>query len=355
MQLVWPETIRSIRSGKPLGLKPCRWLCLFVSLAWFASFAGCNRNPFTGMPYGTSPYAASPYGVAPPTGAPGMMPNYAQPQLAEMERRVQQLDVNNRQLTTQLAQSQQQMQVFRDRADLLQKQLQDTTSQLQQARIAQQDLQGQARGMQASMSMRGGATLRPNVSAPPGQPVPGTQAPPSIPGTGINSGFGASNQMQPVQPQAGAGLGSLTSAALNAQPSIQVPGAIVQSEGNVLRIRVPADQLFAQGAAQLNPNAYQVLDNVATAILRYFPRQRVAVEGHTDNGSLYGGAFTTPYQLATAQAQAVADQLVRRNTLPSQQLTVVAHGPNFPRGDNQTPSGRAENRRIEFVVYPETF
>ncbi len=103
----------------------------------------------------------------------------------------------------------------------------------------------------------------------------------------------------------------------------------------------------------MNPNAYQVLDNVANAIFRYYPRQRVAIEAHTDSGNLTGGAFSTPYQLATAQAQAVMDQLVRRNQLPTQQLAVVAHGPNFPRADNQTPAGRAENRRIEIVVYPE--
>ena len=49
------------------------------------------------------------------------------------------------------------------------------------------------------------------------------------------------------------------------------------------------------------------------------------------------------------------DQLVRRNTLPAQQLAAVTHGPNFPRGDNQSPAGRAENRRIEFVIYPDIF
>jgi chemotaxis protein MotB len=293
-------------------------LCLVVGSL------GCNRNPYWNAPYAVNPYPGAP-------AMPGsLMPNYAAAQNSEYERRLQQLDENNRQLTTQLAQSQQQMQVYRDRADLLQKQLLDTSTQLQQSRLAQQELQGQARGMQASMSMRGGATLRPNVSA-----APGSGAPPGVTPLGT-----------PVS----------TAGPLSAQLAhIQVPGATVQSEGSVIRIRVPADQLFAPGTGQLNPTAYQILDNVATAVLRSFPRQRVAIEAHTDSGNLYGGAFATQYQLATAQAQAVMDQLVRRNTLPTQQLTVVAHGPNFPRGDNQSPAGRAENRRIEFVIYPETF
>lgn len=306
-------------------------LCLvaFPAACLVAFSGGCNRNPYWNAPYAVNPYP----GAAAMPGA--LMPNYPQAQSAEYERRLQQLDENNRQLTTQLAQSQQQMQVYRDRADLLQKQLLDTSSQLQESRLAQQQLQGQTRGMQASMSSRGGATLRPNTSAAPGAGAqPGGTPPGSTP------------------------LGSPVSTAspLGAQlANIQVPGATVQSEGSVIRMRVPADQLFAPGTGQLNPTAYQTLDNVATAILRSFPRQRVAIEAHTDSGNLYGGAYATQYQLASAQAQAVMDQLVRRNTLPTQQLTVVAHGPNFPRGDNQSPAGRAENRRIEFVIYPETF
>ena len=303
---------------------------------------GCNRNPYATNPYWGAPYAASQY---PGPAAVGAVPNYAQPQLAELERRVQQLDMNNRQLTTQLAQSQQLMQVSRDQANLLQKQLQDTTSQLQQTLLANKDLQGQARGLQASMTARGGATLRPNTSAPPNVTTPMGAAPLGA----IPQAVPIGNNSAPVgQPP----LGQMASAPLG-HP--QVPGAVVFSEGSVIRIRVPADQLFAPGTGQLNPAAYQVLDNVATAILRNYPKQRVAIEGHTDSGNLTGGTYATQYQLATSQAQAVMDQLVRRNTLPTQQLAVVAHGPNFPRGDNQSPAGRAENRRIEFVVYPETF
>jgi chemotaxis protein MotB len=296
-------------------------------------------------------------------------------QVAELERRIQQLDLDNRQLTTQLAQSQQKWQVADQRATLFQQQLQDTANQLQQARLAQQDLQGQTRGLQASINSRGGATLRPNTSGPanslPGligsQPGPAAgfnpqgngyspQSPPGAspgygqPNPGLGPNMGASNY-------GGSQLGSLASgaAALPSLANIQVPGAAVQVEGQAVRIRVPADQLFAPGSPQLNPNSYLVLDRVADAIFRSYPRQRVAVEGHTDAGNTPSSGPNSAYQLATAQAQAVMDQLVRRNSIPNRQLTVVAHGPNFPRGDNQSAAGRAANRRIEFVIYPEQF
>jgi flagellar motor protein MotB len=336
---------------RPKTYATARYVSLHM-LCIVACCLGCNRNPYGGNPYWGAPYAASQY-PAPVAG--GAVPGYAQPQLAELERRVQQLDMNNRQLTTQLAQSQQLMQVSRDQATLLQKQLQDTTSQLQQTLLANKDLQGQTRGLQASITARGGATLRPNtsgqpnVSLPPSGPALGTIPPGSMPPGAMPPAAGMSGGAVPSGQQP---LGQMASAQLG---QLQVPGASVQSEGSVIRIRVPADQLFAPGTGQLNPAAYQVLDNVATAILRNFSRQRVAIEGHTDSGNMNGGAYSTQYQLATVQAQAVMDQLIRRNTLPARQLAVVAHGPNYPRGDNQSPAGRAENRRIEFVVYPETF
>ena len=302
------STVRNIQFSPLLA----RILCAVSFVGGLLLFgSGCNSNPYAP---GASGWQAGNPGLAggpAPAGALGPQSVFAQqqtsPQLIEFQRRVQQLDDNNRQLTTQLAQAQQQVQAFRERSDLLAKQLQDTTAQNKQLLAATQQIANQARGMQASMSRRGGARLTANNSF----------------------------------------TGNTT--------NLQISGARVIPEGNVIRIRVSADQLFAPGTAQLNPTAASILDQVANAITQRYPRQRVAIEGHTDAGQQYGGRYATPYQLAGAQAQAVMDQLARRNGLPSQQLFVVAHGPNHPIADNRSPAGRAENRRIEFVVYPETF
>lgn len=247
----------------------------------------------------------------PQMSANGPQSVYAQqqtaPQLVELQRRVQQLDDNNRQLTTQLAQTQQQSEAFREKADLLAKQLGDLSTQNRQLLAASQQVAQQAQGMQAAMSARGGAKLTANNSL------------------------------------------------ANSSAGLQLPGAQVVPEGDLIRIRFAADQLFAPGTAQLNPTASTMLDQLASAVVRQYPRQRVAIEAHSDNAQPYGGAYGTSSQLAGAQAQAVMDQLVRRNGVPTQQLFVVAHGPNHPLADNQTPAGRAENRRIEVVIYPDTF
>ncbi len=278
---------------------------------------GCNRNPYmpAGGAWGQGQYppagAMQGYSAAGQTQPLGPQSVFAgqqtSPQLMEFQRRVQQLDDNNRQLTAQLAQTQQQLQAFRERGDLMAKQLQDATSQNKQLLASSQQIASQAQGMQASMNMRGGARLTANNSV------------------------------------------------ANSAAGLQVAGARVVPDGDLIRVRIPADQLFAPGTAQPNPAGAAVLDQVANALLRQFPRQRVGLEGHTDTAQPYGGIFATPYQLAGGQAQAVMDQLVRRNGVPMQQLFVIAHGPNHPVADNQSPAGRSENRRIEIVIYPETF
>lgn len=297
--------------AKPRVVRGC---VLAALVLWCA--AGCNRNPYMppGQPWPAGPYPAAAAGALPP-GAPlaaaGPQSVFAgqqtAPQLVEFQRRVQELDDNNRQLTAQLAQAQQQLQAFRERGDLLAKQLQDATNQNKQLLAASQQIASHAQGLQASMNLRGGARLTAN-----------------------NSLAGAAG-------------------------TLQIPGTRVVPDGDLIRIRIPADQLFVPGTPQPNPAGAAVLGQVAQAISQQFPRQRVGIEGHTDTSMPYAGQAGTPYQLAGSQAQTIMDQLVRGSGLPTQQFFVIAHGPNHPLADNQSPAGRSENRRIEIVVYPETF
>ena len=300
------QPCRSKQEFRPIGSV---WACgkaFAILLCLLFCIAGCSRS----NPYLT----ASPSGFLVPNTAPSLTSPQLPAQLVELERRAKLLDDNNRQLTTQLAQSQQQMQLFKERADLMQRQLQDVNNQLQQSRMASAQSSQQMRGLadrvqvdQSLQERRGGAKLTANTS------------------------------------------GKIVSEPLRDL------GYAVENEGSVVRLRVPADQLFQPGTAQLTPSASGILDRVAEAFKRNYARQRIAIEGHTDNSPLYGGTFATSHQLAAAQSNAVLEHLTRRNQLPVSQLFTLNHGDNYPIADNQSPANRANNRRIEFVIYPETF
>ncbi|MEY4566078.1 MAG: Motility protein [Planctomycetota bacterium] len=288
---------QSIRTEKTCFTALVAAALLVVNLAAF----GCNNNPFA---------ATQPGGTASATPLLGTMPTAGQ--VADMERRVQALDDNNRQLITQLAQAEQQQKLYRERADLLQKQLGDVTAQLQQTTLASKDASPTVRGIQASSQVKN-SQVKGNVS------------------------FQANSSLQ------------------QAASRIRIEGAATEVDGDTIRIRIPADQIFTAGSTQLNPSASNILDPIAATLVTDFPKQRVGIEGHADDGPLYGGSFNSPLQLSTAQAMAVVDYLQKRNQLPKNQLFTIGHGTNHPRAENQTAIGRAENRRIEVVIYPTTF
>lgn len=225
----------------------------------------------------------------------------------ELQRRVHELDTSNSDLHSRLAQSQQQMKVYLKETELLQKQLQETAEKLRETQLAKQDAERSVQMLQASARKQVGATIT------------------------------ANNSIQQ----------SLAVA--------EIPNAAVSQEKDVIRIRIPADELFQRSTAQLTRDAHGYLDEVADAITRNYPEQRIGIEGYTDSAPAFERHGTTNHQLATMQALAVFDLLTRRNRLPTRQLFVMGLGANHPRASNATEAGRARNRRIELVVYPETF
>jgi flagellar motor protein MotB len=259
------------------------------------ALVGCRPGQFAQQPQGFAWQQQQPVGQE--------MPYVAQ--LQELNRRVAQLDQNNRDLHMQLAQAQQTSQISADQVKLLQKQLADTAGQLRSAQLAKQEAEKKVDTILASTRHRGGATITANNS------IKSTLSP------------------------------------------IEIPGLEVRQDADVIRIELPGDTLFRQGTVQLQPGATQILDTVADAIARNYPRQMVGIEGHTDP-PVSGALPTTAHQLSAAQAYAVFEQLSTRSRMPSNQLFVVSQGANRPRFSNETPAGRAKNRRIELVIYPET-
>lgn len=278
---------------------PAQSMRVFVAAATMLVFvlvAGCSQNPYFAAPGGA--VWQSPQSVA---------VSQSEARIAELNRRVQLLDDNNRQLHTQLAQSEQKSQVYQEESELLRNQLAELSQKMETTAIAAREAQNKVRGMQASTQIRGSATIQANTD-----------------------------------------LSRIAN-------RLNLNGIPVEQDGESIRIVIPSDQLFQAGTAQLQPQAASTLDPIAAQLRSLFPRQKIGIEGYTDDSRLYGGAVSTTHQLAAAQASAVLDSLTRRAGMSPQQLFTVAQGANHPRQSNSTAAGRAANRRIELVIYPETF
>ncbi|SPP99225.1 OmpA family protein [Bradyrhizobium vignae] len=101
---------------------------------------------------------------------------------------------------------------------------------------------------------------------------------------------------------------------------------------------------FATKRAEIDPDSAGILDRLIETALRC-PTTNIEVVGHTDADG--GDSFNQA--LSEKRAQAVIDYLVKAG-LPASRFTAVGHGSTQPVAGNDTDEGKAQNRRIEFLV-----
>jgi flagellar motor protein MotB len=135
-------------------------------------------------------------------------------------------------------------------------------------------------------------------------------------------------------------------------PLASVSGAEVVRDGDTVRIRVTNTSLFDPGKATLKPSAKKVLDGVAGAIKTQYAGLLVGIEGHTDSDPIKRSKWKDNHDLSVQRALAVYEYLRTQGGVRNDQIFVAGFGPNQPIASNASTSGKAQNRRVEFVVHP---
>jgi len=117
-----------------------------------------------------------------------------------------------------------------------------------------------------------------------------------------------------------------------------------------LRVNLSQEILFSSGAASLNAGGKDVLRAVGRR-LGSLPNA-VEVQGHTDNVALNSAArYPSNWELAAARAANVVRLFVESGMSP-ERFSVISFGEYAPIASNDTPQGRAQNRRIEIRLKP---
>jgi flagellar motor protein MotB len=273
-----------------------------VCICMLTLAGGCAHNPFKTAAPTAPPSLEPPPGVAAPahtlpqaTATPAPLPSYA--------------DLDGRQLEAALTRSRQEGQLMQDEIAALREQLASTSTQLAQTRAA---------------------ALPPAVQA-------ANRAPPGT---------------TPLEPAA-AGVATSPALMQSAMAQLAIPGVSPRFDGGVVRLDVPADRLFEPGTANLQADGAAILTQVSGELQRVYPGHFIGIEGHVDTEPLRNASWASPHQLTAARAAAVFDFLTARTKMREGQLFLVAHGANHPIVSNATAAGRARNRRVELVIYPE--
>ncbi|WP_437289572.1 OmpA family protein [Sorangium sp. So ce406] len=106
---------------------------------------------------------------------------------------------------------------------------------------------------------------------------------------------------------------------------------------------------FPTGRAEIEPESFELLSEVAAVLEEHPEIARVAVDGHTDNQ----GADQANLRLSQRRALAVVAWLTAHG-IDARRLEARGFGPRRPIADNRTREGRARNRRVEFQIRKRT-
>lgn len=123
--------------------------------------------------------------------------------------------------------------------------------------------------------------------------------------------------------------------------------ASVKEDARGTVITLSGEVLFTSGDHELLPSAQAKLSEVATALTQQDKRSPILVEGHTDSQ----GSKDFNLKLSRQRAEAVRDYLTSHG-VAADRVSAEGMGSAQPVGDNGTPQGRANNRRVEIVVKP---
>ncbi|HEY1099671.1 MAG TPA: OmpA family protein [Myxococcota bacterium] len=116
-------------------------------------------------------------------------------------------------------------------------------------------------------------------------------------------------------------------------------------------VALASDILFASGSAALSKDGKTAVEEVAKVLTSISDRS-FQVEGHTDNVPIKTAQFPSNWELASSRALTVVKTMVDAG-LPANRVSAASFGDQKPAVANDTPEGKALNRRIEIVVVPD--
>jgi chemotaxis protein MotB len=119
-------------------------------------------------------------------------------------------------------------------------------------------------------------------------------------------------------------------------------------EDEKLVLRLASQILFASGSATLSAEGRDVMINLGSSFRDL--DHNVEVQGHTDNVPIKTAQFPSNWELSTQRATNVVRILQDDCGVPPARLSSTGFGEYQPIGDNSTPEGRQDNRRIDIVI-----
>lgn len=149
----------------------------------------------------------------------------------------------------------------------------------------------------------------------------------------------------------GATVGGVTGAVIGNQMDKQakeienqLPDAKVKRVGEGIEVELSEKVLFDFNQSSLTDDARSNLDKIITVLHKY-PDTNIEIQGHTDSV----GSDSYNQGLSVKRAKSVFKYLKSKD-IADARLTTRGFGEGAPKYSNETDDGRAQNRRVEFLI-----
>lgn len=166
--------------------------------------------------------------------------------------------------------------------------------------------------------------------------------------TGKASGPAPPRQAWPTDPGIVELLPSLNYLNQALEKEIQGGKLQVRLEARGLVISLREATFFPSGEDHIDPATYPTLEKIA-GTLRSLPNP-VRLEGHTDSVPIHTSRFRSNWDLSAARSIAMLQLLSQRFGIPEHRLAVAGYADTAPLDSNDSPGGRARNRRVDLVI-----
>jgi len=141
----------------------------------------------------------------------------------------------------------------------------------------------------------------------------------------------------------------------NLQTEVNADQVQIQQLQNRLQVTMVNAILFPEGGWELSQNGKQELGKIVPT-LQGIAGKQIVIEGFTDNEPILeplASHFSNNWYLSAARAISVVSYLDEQGIDPNQ-LSAVAFSKYHSIASNDTPAGRAQNRRINLVIQDQT-
>jgi chemotaxis protein MotB len=141
---------------------------------------------------------------------------------------------------------------------------------------------------------------------------------------------------------------SMKSLSAELEDEIKAGKVEVNLEPRGLVVSLKQAAFFPSGTDSIDPSTYPILAKLAAALKQV--SNPIQVEGHTDSVPIHTAQFRSNYELSAARSIAMMELLANRYGIDRKRMIIVGFADTWPEATNDTPEGRAANRRVNIVI-----